>query len=424
MKNYFFRSTGKRRISGSDSMDCERMELVTHALCGLGLSQCHSRWATRRDVASVLVAASLLPDIDVVFALVDPTSAGLQRRMWTHSLVLLPPIGVGAALLFSLLFRRLRLSTILILTALGLSVHLALDLINAYGVGLLYPVSSDRFEIPLLFIADPMIIGALAVALLCGWLYRSRINVRTWLARSAFAAIAIHIGLSVYLRDVALAKINSLRSDDSRLAYLTPEPFAPFRWKVIYATGSIFEQAVVFPLGGRVERLTPVESCSGHPLVARARSDPAVREVESLLKAPVWSVRGQRVSVYDLRFRFSNLENNWDPFVFSFDVEGERIQLVQTSLGERAAQAVGMLRDVFARAANRGRLTPGRNDAASDGPAALSTLRKSIESQVALGRAQPGKDEKPAEPYPASTIACPRSEMQRPYVAATPWGQT
>lgn len=400
------------------------MELVTHALCGLGLSQCHSRWATRRDVASVLVAASLLPDIDAVFVLVDPTSAALHRRMWTHSLLLLPPIVIGAALLFSLLFRRLRLSTILILTALGVSVHLVLDLVNAYGVGLLYPLSSDRFEIPLLFIADPMIIGVLAVALLCGWLYRSRIDARTWLARSAFAAIAIYIGLSFYLREVALAKIDSLRPSDSRLAYLTPEPFAPFRWKAIYAAGSVFEQAVIFPLGGRVERLSPVESCSSHPLVVRARGDAVVREVESLLKAPVWSVRGQRVSVYDLRFRFSNLGNNWDPFVFSFDVTGEDIRLVQTNLGERVAQAVSMVREVFAHTADGSRSPPGRDDVATDGSAAPLALRKRIESEVAFERAQAGNEQEAAKPHPGSAMACPKLGVQRPHGSATRSGST
>ncbi|MEZ5787731.1 MAG: metal-dependent hydrolase [Xanthobacteraceae bacterium] len=400
------------------------MELVTHALCGLGLSQCHSPWAGRRDVAGVLVAASLLPDIDAVFVFVDPTSAALQRRMWTHSLVFLPPVAIGAALLFFLLFRRLSLSTAFILTALGVSVHLLLDLINAYGVGLLYPVSSDRFELPLLFIADPVIIGLLAVVPLCGWLYRSRNHQRTWPARCAFAAIAIYVGLSFHLREVALAQSKSLRPGDSELAYLTPEPFAPFRWKAIYDAGGAFEQAVVFPLGGRVERLGPVASCAGHPLVVRARADPIVREVENLLKAPVWSVRGQRVSVFDLRFRFSNLENDWDPFVFSFDVGREDIRLVRTSLRERFAQAVAMVRDVFVHAADDGRSKAAHIKDASGSSIALTALRKPISSETAVERAEGGTEQEAAEPYPAPAMPCPKADAKRPREAATRPGST
>lgn len=396
------------------------MELVTHALCGLGLSQCHARWATRRDVAGVLVAASLLPDIDALFIFLDPTSAALQRRMWTHSLVLLPLIIIGATLLFSLLFRRLYLSKIALLVTLAVLVHLALDLINAYGVGLLYPISSDRFEFPLLFIADPIIIGTLAIVLLCSWLYRPHINVRKWLARSAFAAIAIYIGLSFYLREIALAQIDGLRPSDSRLVYITPEPLAPFRWKAIYDHGDVFEQAVVIPLGGRIERLSPVESCLSDPLVVRARNDPVVREVEGLLKAPVWTVRGQRVSVYDLRFRFSNLANNWDPFVFSFDVRGEDIRLVQTNLGERGAQAISMVRDMFGRAADGGRSARGGNDTAVAGSAAPSALHTRTGSEVAFDRTPAGNEKEAAELPARSVMACPSSGVRRQHQAAPP----
>jgi membrane-bound metal-dependent hydrolase YbcI (DUF457 family) len=68
----------------------EVMELVTHTLCGIGLSQCSPKWGLQRCAISILVIASLLPDIDMVVAFNDPTSVALDRRMMTHSLVLVP----------------------------------------------------------------------------------------------------------------------------------------------------------------------------------------------------------------------------------------------------------------------------------------------------------------------------------------------
>jgi membrane-bound metal-dependent hydrolase YbcI (DUF457 family) len=290
----------------------------------------------------VLVVASLLPDIDVAATLVDPDFAALERRTLTHSVIGLPVLGFGLALVVGKLVPALDRYTILFLIFIGASVHLLLDLINGYGVALLYPLSSERFELPLLFIIDPVVLGVLAATLGAIYLCRSKHAVAVWLARGAFAAIAIYLLAALYFREAAQHALNQLTPATVKPAftYLAPEPFVPFRWKGIYAQADAFGQAVIYPFTGSVRHLGSVHSDSDNPLVLRVRNEAIAQEIEALLKAPVWSVCGRRVSVYDLRFRFFGLANSWDPFGFVFDVDRDGVKLVETGIGARGRQAI------------------------------------------------------------------------------------
>src|SRR5258705_12488363 len=109
--------------------------------------------------------ASNPPDIDVlVFATNTPSVA--FRRGWTHGVLadaLLPLMLTGVILLASRRRGGVRPLPILALSYLGVLLHVAMDLLNNYGVRLLMPFSQRWFYGDVLFIVDPwlwIVLGA------------------------------------------------------------------------------------------------------------------------------------------------------------------------------------------------------------------------------------------------------------------------
>ena len=120
------------------------MDNLCHSLVGMALSRAglHKRTAL---ATSTLVIANNLPDIDVgVFA--TDTLAMSFRRGWTHGVLAqltLPIVLTGAMLVYDRYRRRSASgqravpSQILLLSYIGVLLHVFMDFTNSYGVRLL-----------------------------------------------------------------------------------------------------------------------------------------------------------------------------------------------------------------------------------------------------------------------------------------------
>src|SRR6187402_1105463 len=110
-----------------------------------------------------LVIANNLPDIDVgVFA--TNTLAMSFRRGWTHGVLaqaLLPIALTGAMLAYDRYYRksapgdRAKAGPLLLLSYLGVLLHVFMDFTNSYGVRLLMPFSDRWFYGDAIYIVDP-----------------------------------------------------------------------------------------------------------------------------------------------------------------------------------------------------------------------------------------------------------------------------
>ncbi|MGE0726026.1 MAG: metal-dependent hydrolase [Alphaproteobacteria bacterium] len=321
------------------------MDLATHALAGFVLSRARRDWAERPAVAVVLVGAALLPDVDLIAAILDPDHAALHRHTLTHALPLLPPIAFAFAIVVRAAGVDLRLGEAFGLALLGLASHVGLDLVNAYGVALLYPFSQERFELPLLFVVDPVLTAALAIpAAISLWLARTP-SARVLAARTAIALALLHLALAAGLRDTAEAAL--ARVAEGRPALLVPEPLAPWRWRGIVPVADGYRQVLVAPAAGTVAALPDVPSAARDPRVEAVRRSGILRAAEPFLRAPVWTVSDDRVSVHDLRYRFATLGNGWDPFGFAVVVSDGDVQPVGATLGERIERSLDTLGEVW-----------------------------------------------------------------------------
>ncbi|WP_374450310.1 metal-dependent hydrolase [Stella sp.] len=334
------------------------MDLATHALAGLALARANPAWtgpssARRGAPALVLLAGALAPDLDMLVVLVDPTRAALLRHTFTHSLVALPAMAAGIAVLARLAGGRLGFWQTAALAAAGIVLHIGLDLLNAYGVVLFHPLSDARVEFGLLFVVDPVLTGVLALGLGLSLLPRLGPGARAAVAATALALALAHVGVAALLRERASDMLAATASAPA--VDLVPEPFAPLRWRGILRRPDGYDQYAIRPVANRIERLPSVLSDPEAPAVAAVRRSVPGMALAGFLHAPVWRVEGDRVTVHDLRYRFAELGNAWDPFGFAFEVGpggaglgGDRtVRLVGASLDERVGRSLTVLAQIL-----------------------------------------------------------------------------
>lgn len=196
---------------------------------------------------STLVIANNLPDIDVgVFA--TSTLAMSFRRGWTHGVLaqaMLPIALTGAMLLYDRYRKkaspddRVNAGQILLLSYIGVLLHVFMDFTNSYGVRLLMPFSDRWFYGDALYIVDPWLYLVLGV----GWLLAKR-NPRAARIGVALAAIYVVAMLASNLiarREVANGIVRAGRPAETRFM-VTPVVVNPFRREVVIDFGDRYEK--------------------------------------------------------------------------------------------------------------------------------------------------------------------------------------
>src|SRR5262245_53042076 len=200
---------------------------------------------------STLVIANNLPDIDVgVFA--TNTLAMSFRRGWTHGVLAqatLPIALTGAMLIYDRYRQKqspddvVRPGQILLLSYVGVLLHVFMDFTNSYGVRLLMPFSERWFYGDALYIVDP-------------WLYLT-LGLGWWLAKKSprpaqigvvIAAIYViaMLGSNVIARSVVAAGLDRAgRPADTRFM-VTPVVVNPFRREVIVDVGDRYEKGTLW----------------------------------------------------------------------------------------------------------------------------------------------------------------------------------
>ena len=196
---------------------------------------------------STLVIANNLPDVDVaVFA--TNTLAMSFRRGWTHGVLAqltLPIALTGAMLLYDRYYRkksspadRANPGQLLLLSYIGVLMHVFMDFTNSYGVRLLMPFSERWFYGDALYIVDP-------------WLYLT-LGLGWWLAKHQPRPARIGVALAaIYVSAMLLSNVIARREVAAGLAragrsetrfMVTPVIVNPFRREVVLDVGDRYEK--------------------------------------------------------------------------------------------------------------------------------------------------------------------------------------
>jgi membrane-bound metal-dependent hydrolase YbcI (DUF457 family) len=347
---------------------------VTHTLIGVGIAHAFLRRRPGPEAVPILALASNLPDIDVLVHLTGDPGAIVLRRSFGHSIFLLPVWSLLLALLLSRFYPRVRLRERFGLALLGCCVHVLFDLVNSFGVLLLWPFSDWRPELAIVFIIDLVLAGLLAAPLLLCIPRRMRARLPA-LSRAAIAGVAVYVLLCGAGRARAVGILAAEARREPLLApargapdftYVFPEPLGPHRWRGVLRRGSEYELWLIRPLTGAARLRARFLTRDDDPRVRRAKVAPLAIRLERFFKAPVWQieeggrpgVRGEAdgsegsdpagaavACVHDLRFR-PLLADRPGAFEFCFRVHGDgRVAPLTETLVPRTG---GRMRDTGA----------------------------------------------------------------------------
>ena len=245
------------------------MDNLCHALMGAAIGKAGLARRTTLGM-STLVIANNLPDLDVaVFA--TNTLAMSFRRGWTHGvlaqaalpialtgamlaydrLVVQPSTRRNASLRPGTLQPKAKAGELLLLSYIGVLLHVFMDLMNSYGVRLLMPFSGRWFYGDALFIVDPWLYLALGI----GWWLSWRRDVKgiAWPSRPArigVALAAVYVGAMLVSNVIARGAVRdglgrAGRPADTRFM-VTPVAVNPFSREVVVEVGDRYEKGHVW----------------------------------------------------------------------------------------------------------------------------------------------------------------------------------
>ncbi len=227
------------------------MDTLTHALSGALLARATEPAAPRADqlprrwrMWAGFVAAAF-PDSDFIVNFIDPLTYLTTHRGVTHSVILLPLWAIGLALLFSLITRRRYPWRAFVgICALGIAIHIAGDVVTAFGTMIFAPFSTWRLQLPTTFIIDLYFTGIIVAGLVAAAVWKkSRAP-----AVAGLVLLAGYIGFDTVLYQRAVAVGDSYiaaNSLDAASAGAIPQPFSPFNWMVMVEQPQVYHRSYV-----------------------------------------------------------------------------------------------------------------------------------------------------------------------------------
>jgi len=211
------------------------VDTLTHALSGALLARATAGEAPRKPVMRRIAAGFLAcasPDLDIVIAMLGPVAYLENHRGVTHSLILLPLWALLYSWILAAILREPGGWRALYgITAMGLALHVAGDVITSYGTMILAPFSDWRADIGTTFIIDPWFTGIIVAGLVAsGLLRRAR-----WPAAAALAVLVGYVGFQYAQKQKATGfGVRYAREHGIRGASVNaqPRPVSPFNWTV------------------------------------------------------------------------------------------------------------------------------------------------------------------------------------------------
>ncbi len=307
------------------------MDPITHTLTGIQLGRLGPAHRMRERVILVTLA-SLMPDVDFIVAmLLDTPLSFMVRRMYTHSILGLLISSIVAALILGRIVKHRTFANLLAWMLLGSSIHVAMDILNSYGVVLFHPMSYKRIEVGCAFIVDPWMWAILAAPLLLGFLPFGWADVSK-LAKGSLAVLCIYIIGCMGARHASISILeNQLKREGvtADMLHVFPEPFGPHRFRGAILTGDTYRLYLIDLMGSSATFTREEHTAKGLAAVSLIRKTAAAQQLDWFFAAPVWKkVEGVEdiYEVSDLRFRSLLLDLKRHPFTYRFRVEGEEVE--------------------------------------------------------------------------------------------------
>ncbi len=201
----------------------------------------YARWGCNERLRlSAIAAASMVPDLDYAGFLFDPYRFITEwHRGVTHSLVMLPLWAVLLGLFFSILTGRSTLRReLILLSALGLLLHILFDLITVYGTQIAAPWSDYRVALGLTFDADIWIASIAGISLLLSCYRRV-------FARYGIVLVGLYLGLALTTQLAAIRVGENRYGAPAHRIHAIAHPLSPFHRVVVVETDFGYWQSLL-----------------------------------------------------------------------------------------------------------------------------------------------------------------------------------
>jgi inner membrane protein len=276
------------------------LDNLTHTLVGVGMAEAFFKKRLGPAAVPVLAWSSNLPDIDAAVMLWRDPAAITWRRTIGHSIFLFPLWAAGLAWLFKKKYPEQKFSTLFGLCLLGSCVHVFFDLVNSFGVRVVWPLEW-RPELAAVFIIDLILLALLIAPLVAARFNPAR---RHEFFRASQLAVAAYLVFCLANRAAAsTALARATQNEPKEFSYVFPEPLGPHRWRGVTRHDDDYKLYLIHSLSGTVD--LKEEACiqADDPRVLKARNSFLGRCLDAFFKAPVWLCEGDAVEAYDIRFR-------------------------------------------------------------------------------------------------------------------------
>ena len=281
------------------------MDIVTHGLAGLLVGRSVSLEGWGLPGALAVTAGALAPDVDTLAFAWDTFAVLTYHRGLTHSLFGIPGLAAVTGGLVWLLSGRRHFARLAGLAALGIAIHILLDLPTAFGTRALYPLSTERFRLDLFYVVDPVVTGIVLAGLLAGWRWP---HARVFALGATLGALVVYAGLAFDLRVAAEGRFRAAAAVGQvpveRVSIL-PRFGSPLVWRGVAVTRAGYLEGDI-PLWDAPALRHQRDQTAEVPVSERAEALEAVRRYRQFARYPLAVVRrtGSRtiVEYQDLAF--------------------------------------------------------------------------------------------------------------------------
>lgn len=317
--------------------DVNIMDNLTHTLLGIVVARSGLRKRFGAGTTTVLALASNLPDLDLLTILFRGKDYFLFRRMFTHSLLGMGLLSFFFAFIAHRFYKHLSWKNLFGLSLLGVGLHILLDLLNSYGVVLLYPWSFHRFELAWVFVIDFIWWAILLFPFLAASINFLKPR-KIWAYRLCILTTGFYIAFCGWSHSLGLGALNQWAKQKNmhpNQVYLFPEALGSHRFQGVLREGDEYRLFWIYPFSHRCDLKKNIHTDQRRPEVQKLRTLPKVQMLEWFFKAPVWKYISEggpegaenkkvKLEFYDLRFDSLLFPWRYIPFSFEFDIQSSK----------------------------------------------------------------------------------------------------
>jgi len=279
------------------------MDNLTHAITGVGIGYIVQELSggPQPGLIACALLASQFPDLDVIIGARSKIAYLKHHRGFSHSVLLSPFYAALIALLVKVFVPQTGFWHLFLVSFLSLGLHLFLDLLNAYGTKLLWPLSNQRFAWDILMIIDPLIILVFVIGL-GTYLFNNQKEILF----SVYPFLGLYVLAMLNFRLKAKYYLEKKFNTKSKLTLLPPL-LGWRKWNFIVEERNVYYLGQVDAYNGNVyikEELCPEEECSS---VLASKRDPEVQVFLDFARFPWYSKKKVDEDIVvrwsDLRYR-------------------------------------------------------------------------------------------------------------------------